>query len=190
MQRDDAVLGRERRADAGDRRAEDQRVDRLHGGAGDQRPAGVAKRGARHHGDRHAADRADRPGVHAGRSGARPNADSAVSANRWHKQVGDVEDQHQPVAPRPPAAPARQPRGVREAGGDKRSHERGCGAAIQAAKAKRRASRIAAMSQRSAGAGSAPGFMRASQLRVKLGMMRPPISEISRISAARPMRTP
>jgi hypothetical protein len=63
------------------------------------------------------------------------------------------------------------------------------GAAIQAASATA-PRRIAATSQRSAGAGSAPGFMRASQLRVKLGMMRPPISVISRISAARPMRTP
>ena len=31
-----------------------------------------------------------------------------------------MEDQHQPVAPGPPAAPARQPGGVREAGGDER----------------------------------------------------------------------
>ena len=60
MQRDEAVLGRERRVDAGDRGGEDERIDRLRGGAGDQRPAGVAERGARHHRDRHAADRADR----------------------------------------------------------------------------------------------------------------------------------
>ena len=36
--------------------------------------------------------------------------------------------------------------------------------------------------------GSRPGFSRTSQLRVKLGMMRPPISEISSTTTAMPTR--
>ena len=40
------------------------------------------------------------------------------------------------------------------------------------------------------GAGSRPGFSLASQLRVKLGTMRPPISITSRIVAAMPSRIP
>ena len=40
------------------------------------------------------------------------------------------------------------------------------------------------------GAGRRPGFSRTSQLRVKLGMMRPPTSMISIMVAAIPKRMP
>ena len=46
------------------------------------------------------------------------------------------------------------------------------------------------MSKRPNGTGKRPGFSRTSQLRVKLGMMRPPISEISNTTTAMPMRMP
>ena len=46
----------------------------------------------------------------------------------------------------------------------------------------------ASMSKRANGIGSRPGFSRTSQLRVKLGMMRPPISEIRRTTTAIPTR--
>jgi len=45
-------------------------------------------------------------------------------------------------------------------------------------------------SKRLNGAGSRPGFSRTSQLRVKLGVMRPPISEISNTTTAMPIRMP
>jgi hypothetical protein len=44
------------------------------------------------------------------------------------------------------------------------------------------------MSKRANGTGRRPGFSRTSQLRVKLGMMRPPISEISSTTTAIPPR--
>ncbi len=43
-------------------------------------------------------------------------------------------------------------------------------------------------SKRPNGTGRRPGFSRASQLRVKLGTMRPPISVISITTAASPTR--
>jgi hypothetical protein len=49
---------------------------------------------------------------------------------------------------------------------------------------------IATMSNRLNGTGRRPGFSRASQLRVKLGMMRPPMIVISRIAAPIPSLRP
>ena len=46
------------------------------------------------------------------------------------------------------------------------------------------------MSKRANGTGSRPGFSLTSQFRVKLGMIRPPISEISSTTTAMPARMP
>ena len=56
------------------------------------------------------------------------------------------------------------------------------------ARAPPRSSAITTMSKRPNGTGSRPGFSRASQLRVKLGTIRPPISVISMITTASPTR--
>ncbi len=50
--------------------------------------------------------------------------------------------------------------------------------------------RITATSKRANGTGSRPGFSRTSQLRVKLGIMRPPMTAISSTVAAMPTRLP
>ena len=63
------------------------------------------------------------------------------------------------------------------------------GSAIQSASAAAPAA-IAAMSKRPSGCGRRPGFMRTSQLRVKLGTMRPPISMMRTITAAIARRGP
>jgi hypothetical protein len=49
---------------------------------------------------------------------------------------------------------------------------------------------ITATSKRPNGVGSRPGFSRTSQLRVKLGIIRPPITTMSKTIAAMPMRAP
>ena len=49
---------------------------------------------------------------------------------------------------------------------------------------------IATMSNCENGTGNRPGLLRVSQLLVKLGTIRPPISEIIRMTAAMAMRVP
>jgi len=49
---------------------------------------------------------------------------------------------------------------------------------------------IVTKSKRENGTGRRPGLLRASQLLVKLGTMRPPIKEMSSMTAAMPSRLP
>ena len=87
-----------------------------------------------------------------------------------HKGVADVQDQHQPVAQRAIAGPSGQPHDM-QARPRWRAPRRSplpSGCAIHSARVAA-LKPITATSKRANGAGSRPGFSRASQLRVKLG---------------------
>ena len=153
-----------------------------------ERPAGVAEARAGHHGERHRADCAAGPGVDAGGGGTRSNAasPSRQEAER-HERVADVQDQDERVARRAVAGPARQPRACSSAG-DQQARRRSAacaGARSRRERGRARRDRRPRRSGRTAPA-ARPGFSRASQLRVKLGTMRPPISVISSTTAAMP----
>ena len=77
----------------------------------------------------------------------------------------------------------------RQATSDSRAVARCSGATIQLAKDRPLPS-ITATSKRLNGVGNRPARRFASQLRVKLGMIRPPMSIMSRMVAAMPMRVP
>src|SRR5579872_5821917 len=149
----------------------------------------MAERGARHHRERHRADGAAGPGMN-----SRARRDEVDRGERCkkkpggHEGIGDVQDQDEPVDKGPVAGPAGEPDEMQDSCKAKRSrHVRAFRNATHAMRANV-ATSIAMASNRPKGVGSRPGPRRASQLRVKLGTMRPPIKLTSVTTSAMPAR--
>ena len=189
MKKRHAVNWFDHRANAGDDRDDCRRIYRLGRCRRGEFLTGMAKRRPAHHCQCHEACGSCHPGVKFRRSrGSRrkqtPHLAEIRSARRRSRRV----ERAQTLSPGSIAGPtaetdemqtARQPKSVS-------LFLQPSGQTTQNTSPARRPRRRAYRTGK--GAGKRPGFSRASQLRVKLGMIRPPISEISITTTAIPMR--
>lgn len=183
----------ERGPDAGQRGQHGGRVDRQRRGTGGELSPGVPERRAGHHRKGHDPDGSDRPGVDAGARlhpvGNQRGGSEQKEAER-DESIADVEDQREAVpngsVAGPPGHPYRLQEPARRERDARRPKARGDHPGGQSAAGYRQGDPIEAPE----GAGRRPGFSRTSQLRVKLGTMRPPTSMMRATAAAMPSRCP
>jgi hypothetical protein len=158
-QQDLHVLRRNRCADPHQGSRNDRGIEALRADRSFQHASGVAERRARHDGEGHGPDCATGPGMHAGaRWNNIEDGKPAEEIADWYKRIGKMKDEHETIRDGAIAGPAGEANDVK---------------AI-----------IVRESKRSKGAGRGPGRCRASQLRVKLGTMRPPIKPTRAITSA------
>ena len=179
--------------DSRDRREGDETIDQTGDAIGRQIASSMAARGARHHRQNHRADRPRRQGVDGGALRQIGIEHRETEQGGAHRQPGiaDMENEEQRLGRRRAAAPAQQAPEV-----ERRTEQQGGGRSDE--KPERTPSRTGRHAGRRARPGrsrpwtagrSAPGRL-ASQLRVKLGTIRPATTEISTITAASARRHP
>ena len=177
------------RADAGHGGHDDRDIDCLGRRRRGQLLPGMAERGPAHHRKRHDARGAGHPGMDPGAGRHHAEGARRSAGSRRHERVADVEDEQQPFATGTIPGPATETNGVHGAGNSEHIPVHRRRRTIQNTSAMAPTAMVS-MSKRANGTGSRPGFSFTSQLRVKLGMMRPPIREISSTTTAMPTRIP
>ena len=166
----------------------DEHVDRDRSATRAQRAPGVAEGGARHHRERHGADGADRQCVQR-RSRRRPLEEPVDADEREaDRQPGIAHVQHEKQRLPRVARPRQRERRSAAASAPAMANAAETSVAGSATHATSAATTMSrhAVSRPSCGAGATTsGRCLASQLRVKLGMMRPPMSEVSATGSPR-----
>ena len=101
-----------------------------------------------------------------------------------------MKNEHEPIGDRAIACPSSEPSGLHRGAAIKATPVTAASGNPTQSASEARLTAIETTSKRENGAGNRPFSWRASQLRVKLGTMRPPTSEISMMMAAIPIRMP